>query len=102
MVSYLVVVMVCVLNSLMRPMQLENTLGLIKAPAPVALAKCFARGAEMIRDVSQRLPVVNATTVCVDVKDKQVPKPEKGKGKPQLKPEKNGPPKVNVNLERSG
>ena len=43
-----------------------------------------------------RLPVVNATTVCVDVKHKELPKPEKGKGKPELKPEKNGPPKVNV------
>ena len=82
MVSYLVVVMVCILNSPMCPMQMENTLGLIKAPAPVALAKCYARGAEMIRDVSQRLPVVNATTVCVNIKDEQLPKPENGKAKP--------------------
>ena len=49
---------------------------------PLALAQCYQRGAEMIRDVSQRLPVVNATTVCVDVKDKQLPKPENGKAKP--------------------
>ena len=48
-----------------------------------------------------RLPVVNATTVCVDVKDKQLPKAKDDKVKPdEVKPEKNGPPKVNVNLER--
>ena len=100
MVSYLVVVMVCILNSPMCPMQMENTLGLITAPAPLALAKCYQRGAEMIRDVSQRLPVVNATTVCVDVKEKQVSKAKDDKGKPdEVKPEKNGPPKVNVNAQ---
>ena len=56
----------------------------------------------MAADVSKwRLPVVNATTVCVDVKDKQVPKAKDDKAKPdEVKPEKNGPPKVNVNLER--
>ena len=39
------------------------------------------RGAEMVKEVAQRMPVLTAVTVCVDVKDKLVAKP--GEGKPK-------------------
>ena len=48
----------------------------------------------MVREVAQRMLVLTAITVCVDVKDKPVVKPMEDK------PKKVGPPKVNINLRR--
>ena len=48
----------------------------------------------MVREVAQRMPVLTTITVCVDVKDKPVILPKKGK------PKKVWPPKVNINLRR--
>ena len=45
----------------------------------------------MVKEVAQRMPVLTAITVCVDVKDKPVVPPKEGK------PKKVGPPKVNIN-----
>ena len=47
----------------------------------------------MVKEVAQRMPVLTAITVCVDVRDKPVAKPE------ESKPKKVSPPKVNINFE---
>ena len=46
----------------------------------------------MVKEVAQRIPVLIAITVCIDVTGKPVAN-EKGK------PKKVGPPKVNINFE---
>ena len=93
MASYLTVVMVCIANA-MCPIQFDDTKGFHTGPAPVALQQSYLRGAEMVKEVAQRMPVLTAITVCVDVKDKPVVPPTEGK------PKKVGPPKVNINLRR--
>ena len=45
----------------------------------------------MVKEIAQKAPVLTAITVCVDVRDKPVVPPTKGK------PKKVSPPKVNVN-----
>ena len=44
----------------------------------------------MVKEVAQRMPVLTAITVCVDVKDMPVAKPKEGK------PKKVSPPKVSI------
>ena len=90
MASYLTVVMVCIANA-MCPMQLDDTAGFHTGPPPIALQQCYLRGAEMVKEVAQRMPVFTAITVCVDVKDKPVVPPTEGK------PKKVGPPMVSIN-----
>jgi len=94
MASYLTVVMVCIANA-MCPIQFDDTKGFHTGPAPVALQQSYLRGAEMVKEVAQRMPVLTAVTVCVDVKDKPVAKPGEGK------PKKVSPPKVSINFESS-
>ena len=48
----------------------------------------------MVKEVAQRMPVLTAITVCVDVTGKPVVPPKENK------PKKAGPPKVNINLRR--
>ena len=91
MASYLTVVIVCIANAIC-PMQLDDTAGFHTGPPPIALRQCYMRGAEMVKEVAQRMPVLTAVTVCVDVKDTPVAKPEEGK------PKKVSPPKVNINV----
>ena len=47
----------------------------------------------MVKEVAQRMPVLTAITVCVDVRDKPVIQPKKDK------PKKVSPPKVSINFE---
>ena len=89
MASYLTVIMVCIANA-MCPIQFDDTKGFHTGPAPVALQQCYLRGAEMVKEVAQRMPALTAITVCVDVKDTPVAKPEEGK------PKKVSPPKVSI------
>ena len=93
MASYLTVVMVRIANALC-PIQFDDTKGFHTGPPPVALQRCYLRGAEMVKEVAQRMPVLTAVTVCVDVKDTPVVPPTEGK------PKKVGPPKVKVNFTR--
>ena len=86
--------MVCIMNSALCPLQLDDTLGFRTGPPTIALQQCYARGSQMVREVAQRMLVLIAITVCVDVKDKPVVKPMEDK------PKKVGPPKVNINLRR--
>ena len=69
--------MVCIANA-MCPMQLDDTAGFHTGPPPIALQQCYMRGAEMVKEVAQRMPVLTALTVCVDVKDKPVVPPTEG------------------------
>ena len=92
MASYLTVVMVCIANA-MCPMQLDDTAGFHTGPPPIALQQCYLRGAEMVKEVAQRMPVFTAITVCVDVKDKPVVQPKEDK------PKKVDPPKVSITFE---
>jgi len=84
--------MVCIANA-MCPIQFDDTKGFHTGPAPVALQQCYLRGAEMVKEVAQRMPVLTAVTVCVDVKDTPVVPPTEGK------PKKVSPPKVSINFE---
>ena len=93
MASYLTVVMVYITNAIC-PIQFDDTKGFHTGPPPTALQQRYLRGAQMVREVAQRMLVLTAITVCVDVKDKPVVKPMEDK------PKKVGPPKVNINLRR--
>ena len=63
-------------------------------PPPIALQQCYLRGAEMVKEVVQRMPVLTAITVCVEVTGKPVVQPKEDK------PKKVGPPKVKINFRR--
>ena len=86
--------MVCIMNSALCPLQLDDTLGFRTGPPTIALQQCYARGSQMVREVAQRMPVLTAITVCVDVKENPVIQPKKGK------PEKVGLPRVKYLLRR--
>ena len=82
--------MVCIANA-MCPMQLDDTAGFHTGPPPIAFQQCYLRGAKMVREVAQQMPVFTVITVCVDVTGKPVVPPKEGK------PKNVGSPKVNIN-----
>ena len=55
------------------------------------LQQCYLRGAQMVKEVAQRMPVLTAITVCVDVKDKPVVQPKEDKPKKPVHLDKSGP-----------
>ena len=72
MAQYLTIVFACMMGSC--PIRFDDQKGFHTGPQTVAVQSCYLRGAEMIKDLTARMPVLFAYTICIDVSDLSKPK----------------------------